>query len=331
MEGNVREYVLDHVDRRLVHALQIDPRATWAELAPVVGVDAVTLARRWNRLRADGIAWITGYTRRGQSALIEIECEHAHLEAIARELERDPTVWVLDHCSGARDLLVTISVPDLNALAEYVTQRLAGLDGIRSVRTHPINEILAQATNWRLRALTATEAARIRPPRGPRARAARQVPHDLRVAIETEVWQDGRIPVRAIADKYGFSSQRVSDAIATLRRNGELLFRTDITRAVSDTPVYTWYFIEASAGTIEAARTGIGTVPEVRTAFTVPGRYNLILAVWLRKLADINRFEMALEAALGDASIVDRSVVLRIRKHLSQIIGPDTRSVGHAE
>ena len=326
----MQERLLDETDRRLIHALQIEPRAGWTQLAPVVGRDAVTLARDWARLREDGIVWVTGVTTRQQTALIEIECAPEHLEANATELEDDPSVWVLDHCSGARDLLATVTVPDLGALADYAALRLARLNGVRRTRMHPINEFLVDAANWRLRALAPHEAARLPPLRGPRARAARHVPEDLRAAVEHEVWVDGRVSVTTIAEKYGHAPQRVADAIATLRRNGDLRFRTDVARELSGWPIYTWYFVEASARTIELARSALGVVPEVRLAVTSPSRYNLILAVWLRQLADINRFEMALGSALQDSRISDRSVVVRIRKHMAHRLGPDTRSIGIA-
>ncbi|MFI7009447.1 Lrp/AsnC family transcriptional regulator [Streptomyces sp. NPDC050145] len=322
--------MLDPTDERLIHALQIEPRASWTDLAPVVGVDAATLGRRWNRLRDEGIVWVTGFRPRRQLAMIEIECAPDQIDATARELEQDRAVWVLDFCSGARDLLAIVSFDDLSDLSEYALRRLGEKEGLRGMRTHPVNEILVDAANWRLRALTPEEAARVRPPRGPRARAARLVADDLREAIEAEVWRDGRVAVTAIAERHGFSPQRVADALATLRRGGELLFRTDLAREVSGWPVYTWYFVEASARTIETVRTALGTVPEVRLAFTSPSRYNLILAVWLRRLADVNRFEMALGAALPDSRIADRSVVLSMRKHMAQIIGPDTRSRGYS-
>ena len=104
----------------------------------------------------------------------------------------------------------------------------------------------------------------------------------------------------------------------------------DVARELSGWPIYTWYFVEASARTIELARSALGVVPEVRLAVTSPSRYNLILAVWLRQLADINRFEMALGSALQDSRISDRSVVVRIRKHMAHRLGPDTRSIGIA-
>ncbi|KAF2412665.1 hypothetical protein B1729_14030 [Microbacterium sp. B35-04] len=326
----MQEITLDQIDRRLVHALQIEPRASWNELSPVIGVDASTLARRWARLREEGIAWVTGHPTLGQVSIMEIDCERAKMDAVIQELQRDPAVYVLDVTSGSRDLMAIVFAPDIAGLSDYSLHRLGRLDGVRSVRTHLVNETLIDGASWRLRALEPAEAQGVRPPRPPRARAAQRVPDDLREAIEREVWADGRVPIATIAERSGFAPQRVADALATLRARGSLRFRTDMARAASGWPIYAWYFVEAPAQVLEVARTAITSVPEVRLAITAASRYNLILAVWLRRLADVNRFELALENALHGARIGDRAVVLRIAKHMNQTVGADTRATGFA-
>ena len=320
---------LDETDLRLLHALQVEPRASWSELAPIVGADPATLARRWARIDEQGLAWVTGHGVR-QVALLEIECDLSLLEQVAAELQHERQVIVLDFASGERDLLALYMGRDLAEISAFATRHLGAISGVRRVRTHIANDILIEGSRWRLRALSAAEVARIRPPKPPRERAARRVDDDLREAIERELWRDGRASIAEIAARTGFAAQRVSDAIATLRLRGELQLRTDVARGASGWPVYTWYFVEAPARTIEAARTAIAAVPEVRVAFTASSRYNLILAVWLRRIADINRFEMALEQALEGSRIADRAVVLRIAKHMNRLIGPDTRAIGSA-
>lgn len=238
---------------------------------------------------------------------------------------------MLDHASGSRDLLALVQAPDLGSLSTYAVRRLGGIPGIRSVRTHLTSELLIDAASWRLRALTPDEAARVPAARPPRARAAGQVPDDLRAALERELWHDGRMPIATLAARTGFAPQRIADAIATLRQRGELKFRIDLARDYTGWPIYTWYFVEAPARVVEAARSAITSVPEVRLAMTAASRYNLILAVWLRNLTDVNRFEMALETALPGSRIADRAVVLRIAKQLGRIVGPDTRAVELAD
>ncbi|MFT4108599.1 Lrp/AsnC family transcriptional regulator [Propionicimonas sp.] len=322
---------LDETDSRLLHALQIEPRASWQELAPVVGADAATLARRWSRLRGEGIAWSTGYRPPGQMALLELECEHGRLQAVAEGLRADREAIVVDYSSGSRDLLVLAQADDLASMSQYSVDRLGDVPGIRAVRTHLINELLIEAVSWRLRSLTPAEVHRIPPPRPPRPRAAKTVPQDLEAALDEELASDGRAGVGAIAARTGFAPQRVSDAIATLRAQGRLRFRTDIARTYSEWPVYAWYFIEAPGKVVEMLRKQVTTIPEVRLAATTASRYNVILAVWLRRLSDVNRLEIALAEMFAGARIADRSVVMRIDKHLGRVIGPDGRAVGLAE
>ncbi|MGW0999031.1 AsnC family protein [Streptomyces sp. NPDC002523] len=56
----LRETVtVSELDLALVNALQLRPRASWTELAPPLGVTAGTLARRWERLTGEGLAWVS--------------------------------------------------------------------------------------------------------------------------------------------------------------------------------------------------------------------------------------------------------------------------------
>lgn len=318
---------LDELDARLVHALQVEPRASWTDLAPVVGADAATLARRWTRLRTEGTAWTTGYLVPAQVAIVEVDSGPSATREIADELQQHPGVFVVDVCSGSRDLLLIVIARDISALTEFVTGS-AALRGAGAIRTHLVSDLLSDGSHWRLRALSPAEVERIPRPRQPRRRAARTVPADLAAAIARAMWVDGRVSVAAIAAASGFTPQRISDAIAVLRSRGDLRLRTDVARAASGWPIYAWYFVEAPARTIESARARIVAVPEVRLAAVCASRYNLILAVWLRTLADVNRFEIALGSALEGARVADRAVVLHMVKQVGRLLGPDTRAIG---
>ncbi|MEV5322939.1 MULTISPECIES: AsnC family protein [unclassified Nonomuraea] len=45
----------DELDRRLIHALQLDARAPFSRIAEVLGVSDQTVARRYRRLRSAGL------------------------------------------------------------------------------------------------------------------------------------------------------------------------------------------------------------------------------------------------------------------------------------
>ncbi len=324
------ENELDEVDLRLVHALQIEPRASWRDLSSVVGADPSALSRRWGRLRDAGLVWSTGLPSRrvASLALIELECVPGTLDAVSSSLVRDPQVLTLDYTAGARELLVTAGCGDLPELSEFMLNRFGRLEGVRSSRSHLVTEIVADARHWRLRSLSAAEQRRIPPPAPPRPRAARQVPDGLRSAVMTELARDGRTPASGIAARHGVAAQRVTDAIATLRASGELHLRTDVAREATPWPVYTWYFMQLRASQIDTARQALRRIPEIRLAALCASQFNLIIATWLPDLADVHGFEARLARILPGAVVADRSAVLRIRKHLGHLLDERGRATG---
>jgi len=54
--------VIDATDRKIVHAMQLDGRAPFTRIAAVLGLSEQTVARRWRRLRADGVVRVLGLT-----------------------------------------------------------------------------------------------------------------------------------------------------------------------------------------------------------------------------------------------------------------------------
>lgn len=326
----MQDYEPDDVDFGLIHALQIEPRASWKVLAPILAVDPVTLSRRYQRLRDTGLIWVTGYDAGtpGRGALVEIECAPGQSAATAEAMSEDPVVAGIDFTAGGRDLLLTLMAQDSAETSQFLLHRLGEYPEIRRARTHLITEVLFEAGNWRLRTLSAAQAARVPGPRPPRPRAARTVSPDLKRVIHHELGIDGRAATTAIAERAGVSNQRITDAIATMRRDGSLLLRTDIARTYSEWPIYAWYFMQVPAPLIERLRTSLGRIEEVRLAVLVASEYNLIMAVWLRTLNDVHRFELLLEKILPGSRVADRSVVIQIGKHLGHILDEQGRATG---
>lgn len=328
----MHDYVPDGLDMRLVHALQIEPRVSWAGLAPVLGVDAATISRRWKRLKDAGIAWVTGVVDGnwgdGDVALVEVDCRPSALNDTVAVLVEDPEVLILDLTVGGRDLMVTVSGPNNAEVVKYILERLSPLPGVRAVRTHLFAERITDARAWRLRALGEEEIARIPHPTPPRPRSVRSVPEPLRSVIRRELALDGRTPAAGIAEICGVSPQRASDAIAAMRARGELYLRTDIARSTSEWPVYAWFFLDVPPGSMPQVRATMRKIPEVRLAAICASRYNLIVAVWLRSVKDIHLFEVALSRSLPGIAVVDRSMVVRIHKHLGRILDERERASG---
>jgi hypothetical protein len=283
-------------------------------------------------MREAGIAWVTGsgpWLGPGSGmALIEIVCEPRMIDSVIAELEPVPAVTNIDRTAGGRDLMISVRTATTDELWRYVNRSLCQVRGIRSLLTHPISALSSEASGWRLRELTDSEVAAIPAPAPPRPRSAKAVSTELRTILEYELGLDGRASATAIGNRWGINSQRVTDAIAVLRARRALGFRTDIARSVSGSPIYAWYFVEASAGTVPQLRAALAQVPEIRVVAITASKYNLIMAVWVRDLPSISQFEIAFERATKNARVADRSVVVQIVKHLGHLVGDDGFATG---
>jgi DNA-binding Lrp family transcriptional regulator len=326
----VQENVLDDLDQRLIHAVQVSPRTSWTALAPVVGADPVTLARRWARLEAEGIVYVSAYGPGMASTLvlIEIECSPGETLSVAEELAGDPEAFTIDLTAGGRDILLSLAVPDTAALATWTLERIRGVSGVRAMRTHLVSESVRDARWWRLRALSSDEVVRLETAERRATVGPVKISADQRRRLGSELTRDGRIGTTELARRVGMSPRRVRDAIAEMRASGQLAIRVDVARANTPWPIYAWYFLRVPAAMVERIGTQLGRIEEVRLVVKTVGEYNVIMAVWLRTLQDVGRLEAVIEERLPGVSIADRSVVLRTTKHLGHLLDAQGRATG---
>jgi DNA-binding Lrp family transcriptional regulator len=128
-------------DVRILRALQIDPRASFASIAVVLGLTESTVSRRYRRMRADGVIRVAGIVdpgALGQSKwLVRLRCRPGSVTAIADALaKRDDVNWVAITAAGSE---VTCAVRSRTA------EQRDDLLGLRLPRTAAVIDINAAA------------------------------------------------------------------------------------------------------------------------------------------------------------------------------------------
>lgn len=321
----MQDHVLSVDERRLLHALQVQPRAPWATIASALGSDAVTLARRWARLQEQGIAWIAVYraTEHLTTALVEVQCPPSETVRIAEELTRDHEVLTIDVTTGGRDLLLTLVCEGRDALARFVLDRMGTLPEIRALRTHLATATIADARKWRLRELDASETAALEPPAPPERLP--KLDHGTAARLREVLARDPRITVTALAAELGVTQPRASGLLASALASGEVVLRTEIARPFSGWPVYAWYFLDVDPLQRAAAVQRLTRLSESRLVASVVGGYDIALAVWLRSIDDVARIETWFAEHVPGVRVADRSVVLRTPYHLRKRIDAEGR------
>ncbi len=131
----------DGVDRQLIEALRANARATFAELARLVGLSAPAVHERVGKLESSGV--ITGYHAAvepaalglGVSALVGIlqgdRGDPDRIYAALREMPEIEDCWFV---AGEETFVVKVRVPDMTSL-EQVIGALNRIRGVARTRT----------------------------------------------------------------------------------------------------------------------------------------------------------------------------------------------------
>lgn len=132
---------LDALDRGILRILQEDGRASYSEIARRLKVPESTVRLRVRKLVDMGIirkfAALINPFRAGYSivAFIAVDVEPSRVKKAAEELSKLPEVDVLGIATGAHDVLMQVTVRDLQELENFLIEKLGRIEGIRSTET----------------------------------------------------------------------------------------------------------------------------------------------------------------------------------------------------
>ena len=145
---------LDVFDLRLLSALQRDGRAPNAALAETVGLSASQVSRRLARLEADGvIATYAALLKPDAVGLNVLAFSSVSLERQAEAMDgfeaavlRFPEILECYSVTGEQDFVLRIVARDLKAFADFLSDRLLRVPGVRSVRSSIVLHTIKQTT-----------------------------------------------------------------------------------------------------------------------------------------------------------------------------------------
>ncbi|MER5935832.1 Lrp/AsnC family transcriptional regulator [Streptomyces sp. NPDC001928] len=324
---------LDEIDRAVVHALQIHPRAPWTLVGEVLGINPVTAARRWHRLEEAGLAWVTAYPRLANSRLVvtgvvEVDTEPGVAEEVAHALAADPAVPNIKLTAGGRDLVAAVQARSLDELARLSTLLFQRTPGVRATRTHVSTGVTTEGSRWRLRSLDAAQVARLEAaaPVATSACDAEARWDELDAHLLELLSTDGRMSLRDLSAAADASLTTVRRRLQSLLAT-RLSLRCDLARPLSGWPLSAVYFASVPGQFVAETSRALAEVREVRSCAITAGPHNLVVDVWLRALNDVHDFEAHLSRRLPRLTVADRSVVLRTVKHMGRLLDRDGRCV----
>jgi DNA-binding Lrp family transcriptional regulator len=143
--------MLSDDDTRLIDVLQIAPRASWTAVGAVLGISAVTAAKRWQRLVDEGLAWVTIGPGMATShtqclAYVEITCQPQMRFVVGHAVAQHGPAVTVELTTGNADLLVTVAAVDLPTLSHYVLEHLSHVEGVQRTRVRVVTRLYGEGS-----------------------------------------------------------------------------------------------------------------------------------------------------------------------------------------
>jgi DNA-binding Lrp family transcriptional regulator len=321
----------------LVDALQVAPRASWAAIGQVLGISAVTAAKRWSQLSERGLAWVTaapGMALRNEQCLayVEITCHPEHRIAVAKSIAQHSLAVTVELTTGSADILVTVAAADLQTMSHYLLEHLDQVEHVVSSRARIATRLYGEGSSWRLRVLppaTVTTLQRIRSqqvsdevPDGPvqMSKSAQ--------AMLTHLALDGRASFAELADRSGTSPTTARRHISRLLSSGVVILRTDVSAYAVNWPVQVYLWASVPVDTLTQTARTLSRFRQARLTATVTAGPSLALCSWLQTVEEVHRLELAISAKLPNLEVIDRLIVLRTVKRMGRLLDESGKAVG---
>ncbi|MER7154381.1 Lrp/AsnC family transcriptional regulator [Streptomyces lydicus] len=309
---------LDAVDRGLVHALQIDGRASFRTVAEVLGVSENTVARRYRRLRSAGVLRVVGVVNGvalGHSSwALRLQCTPDAAGAVAAALAGRPDTSYVHLLSGGTEISCNVQSPSAAERDALLLHKLPRTSRVTAVSAHLLLRATALPAAWPGAAwLSEEQAGRLRP--APVAAVSEPVALDDQDRVVLGLLaRDGRAGYRELAAAAGSADSTVKRRLDALRRSGVLGYALDLSPAALGFPTEArlWMSVRPS-GLLQVAQ-AMAEHPEVCFAALCTGPGNLVAAVNCRDAEDLCRYLTERVAALDAVRSVETAPVIRTLK-----------------
>jgi DNA-binding Lrp family transcriptional regulator len=329
---------LDRVDRQILHALQLAPRAPFARLATVLEVSEQTVARRYQRMRTTGVVRVlalpdpTG-TPGTTYWTLRIGCRPGAAAALADALaRRHDTGWVSIDAGGAEITCQATVGPDRAGL-------LHQLPRASTVLTFSAHQVLHRFTG-RGEADWVAPGEQLDEHR--RSLLTEDAPHGggARVRVEAAdaplldaLARDGRASWATLAAATGSTQRQVAQRVTTLITGGALYFHLDVADAAVGVHALANLWITAAPADLAAVGARLADHTEVSHVAAMTGSANVMAAVRCRDAAELYRYLTTKMAAVDGIRTVEtvpqltrvKQAHFRIENGLVRDPGPGAR------
>lgn len=318
-------------DLQLVNALQIAPRASWAELSAVLGRHPATLSTRWARLREDRMVWTLGHLggnpEQHCTAFIEVLVDPQLIEEATAELCAIPQVLTVDDATSTADFRLTCLAADWLTMSREVLPQIRSARGVQRLKVSLCTKLFATGNIWRLDVLSPAQQAMLQRLNPPTNSTPTLIPDTFWPMLRV-LMHDGRATVSEIAQATGQHASTTGRALKTALETGMVTLRCELASPYTGFPLSVQWFAKVPAGTEDTLAAVLAEHRNLRLSAATTGAANFTFLMQLRRPADIADVEAELAARVPGVNILESCVGVRTFKRMGWMIDDDGRPTG---
>jgi DNA-binding Lrp family transcriptional regulator len=321
---------LDDLDRKLIRALQLGPRAGFSHIAEQLDVSEQTIARRYRRLRRDGVLRVTGAVNPkalGQSDwLLRVRCRPDGANQLGAALaRRDDVAWV-SVSAGGSEIVCALHARSQAERDDLLVQRLPHTSAVLGIAASVILHrfVGAHPADWagvrdalspkQVRQLTAR-------PVGTSGAPTRLEPAD-HVLLDL-LARDGRTSYVVLARAAGMSEGQVVRRVDAMQASGVLYFDVDLAGVALGYSTSAYLWLTVTPASLESVGLALAAHDEVPFAAAVSGPANLVASVVCQSLDHLYSYVTTKIAAIDGVQTLEISPVLRRIKQAGALMDGD--------
>jgi DNA-binding Lrp family transcriptional regulator len=310
----------DELDRRLMHALQVDGRAGFTAIAAVLGVSDQTVARRYRRMVGAGALrvvaqvnpWRTGQVR----WYFRLQCRPGGALAVAEALAKRPDTSFVQLVSGGTEVNCVVQVRSPGDRDVLLLDKLPRTPEVLSVSAHCLLHMYyggAAQPPAVSAALSAEQVAALSaPPPAPTVDRVELTEQDLR--LMNELARDGRVGYADLAKTAGVSESAIRRRVDYLRTEGALFFDVDVAPHAIGFEMQARLWLSVVPTELDAVGRAMAGHPEVAFVASTTGRTNLVAAVVCREVSGLHEYVTGPLADLAGITTMETAPVIRAIK-----------------
>ncbi|MFF5809793.1 Lrp/AsnC family transcriptional regulator [Streptomyces sp. NPDC012746] len=326
---------LDTLDRRLIHALQIDGRVSFSRIAGVLGAPERTVTRRYHRLRSALVVRVVGLVDSGRIGkldwFVRIDCAPDAVDAVTAALvQRGDTSWIAPLAGGTRlTCMVRTPVAGCDG-GRPLFDHLLRTPGVRDVEASCVLRPVAGVGGWagRTAALEASERTALLDPAPEQpddpapARAEAGGWGEAEERLAGALALDGRADIAQLAAVTGWSAATVRRRIAGLRAAGVLHFEVDVDPSHFGFPLEALLWLEVAPAALAEVAQALSRHTAVAFAAVTTGRASLFAMVQCRDTGALYDYLAGDLAALPGIGRVESALIQRRAKRAGPLLLP---------